>query len=80
MTGPNIWPDLPGWKDTVAGYYDASAMPVAPILVVASASASAGWPLHVAHERSGVASLAAAVWQESGPCHELEDRAPVVLL
>ena len=23
MTGPNIWPDLPGWKDTVAGYCDA---------------------------------------------------------
>lgn len=24
MTGPNIWPDLPGWKDTVSGYYDAA--------------------------------------------------------
>jgi isopenicillin N synthase-like dioxygenase len=23
MTGPNIWPDLPGWKETVGGYYDA---------------------------------------------------------
>ncbi|MEM6622321.1 MAG: 2-oxoglutarate and iron-dependent oxygenase domain-containing protein [Pseudomonadota bacterium] len=23
MTGPNIWPDLPGWQDTVSGYYDA---------------------------------------------------------
>jgi isopenicillin N synthase-like dioxygenase len=23
MTGPNIWPDLPGWKDTIASYYDA---------------------------------------------------------
>ncbi|MEM7753402.1 MAG: 2-oxoglutarate and iron-dependent oxygenase domain-containing protein [Pseudomonadota bacterium] len=23
MTGPNIWPDLPGWKDTISGYYDA---------------------------------------------------------
>jgi isopenicillin N synthase-like dioxygenase len=23
MTGPNVWPDLPGWKDTVATYYDA---------------------------------------------------------
>ena len=23
MTGPNIWPDLPGWKDTVSSYYDA---------------------------------------------------------
>lgn len=22
MTGPNIWPDIPGWKDTVSGYYD----------------------------------------------------------
>lgn len=22
MTGPNIWPDLPGWKDTVSSYYD----------------------------------------------------------
>lgn len=24
MTGPNIWPDIPGWKDTVGGYYDAA--------------------------------------------------------
>ncbi|MEO0679849.1 MAG: 2-oxoglutarate and iron-dependent oxygenase domain-containing protein [Pseudomonadota bacterium] len=23
MTGPNVWPDLPGWKQTVSGYYDA---------------------------------------------------------
>lgn len=23
MTGPNIWPDIPGWKDVVSGYYDA---------------------------------------------------------
>ncbi|MEO0402395.1 MAG: 2-oxoglutarate and iron-dependent oxygenase domain-containing protein [Pseudomonadota bacterium] len=23
MTGPNIWPDIPGWKDTVSTYYDA---------------------------------------------------------
>lgn len=23
MTGPNIWPDLPGWKETVSTYYDA---------------------------------------------------------
>ncbi|MEM1383169.1 MAG: 2-oxoglutarate and iron-dependent oxygenase domain-containing protein [Pseudomonadota bacterium] len=23
MTGPNVWPDLPGWRDTVSGYYDA---------------------------------------------------------
>lgn len=23
MTGPNIWPDIPGWKETVGGYYDA---------------------------------------------------------
>ncbi|SNS67841.1 isopenicillin N synthase family dioxygenase [Antarctobacter heliothermus] len=22
MTGPNIWPDIPGWKETVGGYYD----------------------------------------------------------
>lgn len=22
MTGPNIWPDIPGWKDTVSTYYD----------------------------------------------------------
>ena len=22
MTGPNIWPDLPGWRDTVSSYYD----------------------------------------------------------
>ncbi|MGV6847381.1 MAG: isopenicillin N synthase family dioxygenase [Marinibacterium sp.] len=24
MTGPNIWPDIPGWKETVSGYYDAA--------------------------------------------------------
>lgn len=24
MTGPNIWPDIPGWQDTVSGYYDAA--------------------------------------------------------
>ncbi|MEM1313365.1 MAG: 2-oxoglutarate and iron-dependent oxygenase domain-containing protein [Pseudomonadota bacterium] len=23
MTGPNVWPDLPGWKETVSSYYDA---------------------------------------------------------
>ncbi|MEL6573223.1 MAG: 2-oxoglutarate and iron-dependent oxygenase domain-containing protein [Pseudomonadota bacterium] len=23
MTGPNIWPDLPGWKESVSTYYDA---------------------------------------------------------
>ncbi len=23
MTGPNIWPDIDGWKDAVSGYYDA---------------------------------------------------------
>lgn len=23
MTGPNVWPDLPGWRDTVSSYYDA---------------------------------------------------------
>lgn len=23
MTGPNVWPDLPGWKEAVSGYYDA---------------------------------------------------------
>ncbi len=23
MTGPNIWPDIDGWKETVSGYYDA---------------------------------------------------------
>ena len=23
MTGPNIWPDIPGWKETVSAYYDA---------------------------------------------------------
>ncbi|MEM6680318.1 MAG: 2OG-Fe(II) oxygenase family protein, partial [Pseudomonadota bacterium] len=23
MTGPNIWPDLPGWRETVSAYYDA---------------------------------------------------------
>jgi isopenicillin N synthase-like dioxygenase len=22
MTGPNIWPDIPGWKDIVSGYYE----------------------------------------------------------
>jgi len=22
MTGPNVWPDLPGWKETVSTYYD----------------------------------------------------------
>ncbi|MEO0828912.1 MAG: 2-oxoglutarate and iron-dependent oxygenase domain-containing protein, partial [Pseudomonadota bacterium] len=22
MTGPNIWPDIPGWKDTVSTYYN----------------------------------------------------------
>ena len=22
MTGPNVWPDIPGWKETVSGYYD----------------------------------------------------------
>ncbi len=22
MTGPNVWPDIPGWKDTVSAYYD----------------------------------------------------------
>ena len=22
MTGPNVWPDLPGWRDTVSTYYD----------------------------------------------------------
>ncbi len=22
MTGPNIWPDIPGWKETISGYYD----------------------------------------------------------
>ena len=22
MTGPNVWPDIPGWKDTVSTYYD----------------------------------------------------------
>ncbi|MEO1548998.1 MAG: 2-oxoglutarate and iron-dependent oxygenase domain-containing protein [Pseudomonadota bacterium] len=22
MTGPNVWPDLPGWQDTVSTYYD----------------------------------------------------------
>ncbi|MBS0124510.1 isopenicillin N synthase family dioxygenase [Thetidibacter halocola] len=22
MTGPNVWPDIPGWKQTVQGYYD----------------------------------------------------------
>lgn len=24
MTGPNIWPDIPGWRETVGGYYDAA--------------------------------------------------------
>ncbi|MDJ1009261.1 MAG: 2-oxoglutarate and iron-dependent oxygenase domain-containing protein [Paracoccaceae bacterium] len=23
MTGPNVWPDIPGWKETVSTYYDA---------------------------------------------------------
>ena len=23
MTGPNVWPDLPGWRAAVGGYYDA---------------------------------------------------------
>ena len=23
MTGPNVWPDIPGWRETVSGYYDA---------------------------------------------------------
>lgn len=23
MTGPNVWPDLPGWRETVSCYYDA---------------------------------------------------------
>lgn len=23
MTGPNVWPDLDGWKETVSGYYNA---------------------------------------------------------
>ncbi len=23
MTGPNVWPDIPGWKETISGYYDA---------------------------------------------------------
>ncbi|MBV6635440.1 MAG: isopenicillin N synthase family oxygenase [Mameliella sp.] len=22
MTGPNVWPDIPGWKDTISTYYD----------------------------------------------------------
>lgn len=22
MTGPNVWPDLPGWRETVSTYYD----------------------------------------------------------
>ena len=22
MTGPNVWPDIPGWQTTVSGYYD----------------------------------------------------------
>ncbi|MCV3271880.1 isopenicillin N synthase family dioxygenase [Roseobacter sinensis] len=24
MTGPNIWPDIQGWRETVSGYYDAA--------------------------------------------------------
>ncbi|MCV6594028.1 MAG: isopenicillin N synthase family oxygenase [Silicimonas sp.] len=23
MTGPNVWPEIPGWKETISGYYDA---------------------------------------------------------
>ncbi|MEM9431068.1 MAG: 2-oxoglutarate and iron-dependent oxygenase domain-containing protein [Pseudomonadota bacterium] len=23
MTGPNVWPDIPGWRETVSGYYQA---------------------------------------------------------
>ena len=23
MTGPNVWPDIPGWRETVSDYYDA---------------------------------------------------------
>jgi isopenicillin N synthase-like dioxygenase len=23
MTGPNVWPDIPGWQETVSGYYEA---------------------------------------------------------
>ncbi|PZX13473.1 isopenicillin N synthase-like dioxygenase [Palleronia aestuarii] len=23
MTGPNVWPDIPGWRETVTAYYDA---------------------------------------------------------
>ncbi len=23
MTGPNVWPEITGWKDTISGYYDA---------------------------------------------------------
>jgi isopenicillin N synthase-like dioxygenase len=23
MTGPNVWPDIPGWRETVSRYYDA---------------------------------------------------------
>lgn len=23
MTGPNVWPDIPGWRETVSAYYDA---------------------------------------------------------
>ena len=23
MTGPNVWPELPGWRETISGYYDA---------------------------------------------------------
>ncbi|MEM7523840.1 MAG: 2-oxoglutarate and iron-dependent oxygenase domain-containing protein [Pseudomonadota bacterium] len=24
MTGPNVWPDIPGWRETVSSYYDAA--------------------------------------------------------
>ena len=23
MTGPNVWPEIPGWRETISGYYDA---------------------------------------------------------
>lgn len=23
MTGPNVWPNIPGWKETISGYYNA---------------------------------------------------------
>ncbi|MEM6946366.1 MAG: 2-oxoglutarate and iron-dependent oxygenase domain-containing protein, partial [Pseudomonadota bacterium] len=23
MTGPNVWPEIPGWRETVSSYYDA---------------------------------------------------------